>query len=196
MHNHAHYSVTVMCINESNAYRQVATFKRIFSIEEKLNNRLEQLKQWLLKLGYKEGHVDSEIETVKLVKRTFSFQKQGKKVDDSITLILTYHLALKQLYQVLRRTHKQVLKSPRLLSALPSPPRVAFGNPRTIRGKLVRSNLKGFIYKDTGTNFCGHSNCYICKYMKVEISLKVRLPRKNTALIFHLFVTVVAKFIY
>ena len=34
------------------------------------------------------------------------------------------------------------------------------------------------------------------KYLKVEISLKVRLPRKNSALIFHLIVTVVAYFIY
>ena len=34
------------------------------------------------------------------------------------------------------------------------------------------------------------------KYLKVEVSLKVRLPRKNTALIIHLIVTVVAYFIY
>ena len=49
------------------------------SIEEKLNNRLQQLKQWLVKLGYKEDHVDSEIERVKLIKRAVSFQKPDKK---------------------------------------------------------------------------------------------------------------------
>ena len=54
----------------------VVTFKRICSIDEKLNNRLEQLNQWLVKRGYKENHVDSEIERVKLVKRTILFQKQ------------------------------------------------------------------------------------------------------------------------
>ena len=57
------------------AYRQVVRFKRIFSIEEKLNNRPEQFKQSLVKLRYKEDHVDSENERVKLVKRIVSFQK-------------------------------------------------------------------------------------------------------------------------
>ena len=32
-----------------------------------------------------------------------------------------------------------------------------------MRDKLVRSKLKEFIYKDAGTNICGHSNCDICK---------------------------------
>ena len=55
-------------------------------MEGKLNNHLEQLKFWLVKRGYKEDHVDSEIETVKLV-RTVLFQKRDKKVDDSITCL-------------------------------------------------------------------------------------------------------------
>ena len=63
------------------------------------------------------------------------------------------------------RAHKHVLKSPRLHSALPSSPMVAFRNPKTIRDKLVRSKLKLFIDKDAGTNTCGHSNCDICKIL-------------------------------
>ena len=82
------------------AWGQVVKFKRICSIEEKLNNRLEQLKQFLVKCGYKEDHVNSEIERVKLIKKTVSFQKRDKKVDDSITLVLTYP-ALNQFYEVL-----------------------------------------------------------------------------------------------
>ena len=137
-------------------------------------------------------HVDSEIERVKLVYRTVLFQKRDKKVDDSITLAFTYRPALTQLHEILRRAHEHVLKSPRLHSALPSPPRVAFRNLRTIRDKLVRSKLKEFIYKDAGTKVCGHSNVIYVKYLKVEIGLKVRLSRKNTALIFHSIATVVA----
>ena len=38
-------------------------------------NRFEQLKQWLVNRGYKEDHVDREIEQVKLVDRTVLFQK-------------------------------------------------------------------------------------------------------------------------
>ena len=70
------------------------------------------------------------------------FQKRDKKVDDSIKLVLLYHLALNQLYEILRRAQKHLLKSPRLHSALLSPPKAAFRNPETIRDKLVRSKLK------------------------------------------------------
>ena len=81
---------------------------------------------------YREDHVDSEIERIKL-------------------------------YEILQRAYKHILKSPRLHSGLPSPPRVAFPNRKTSRDKLVCSKLKEFIYKDAGTNICGHSNCDICK---------------------------------
>ena len=70
------------------------------------------------------------------------FQKRGKKVDDSITLVLTHHSALNQMDEILQRAHKHVLKSNRLHSALPSPP---FQNAKTIREKLVRSKLKKII---------------------------------------------------
>ena len=57
------------------AHQQIVRFKIICSVEEKLNNHLEQLKQWFVKDRYKEDHVDSETERVKLVKRTVLFQK-------------------------------------------------------------------------------------------------------------------------
>ena len=107
-------------------YEQVVRFVRICSTEEKRNNQLEYLKQWLVKREYREDHVYSETKRIKLVERTVSFQKRGKEVDDSVTLVLTYRPALDQLYEILRRAHKHVLKSPRLYSALSSPPRVAF----------------------------------------------------------------------
>ena len=97
----------------------------MYSIEEKLNNRLKRLIQFLVKREYQEDHVDSEIERVNLVKRIVSFQKRDKKVVDSITLVLTFHPALNQFYEVLLRTHKHVLKSPRLHGALLSQTRIA-----------------------------------------------------------------------
>ena len=100
---------------------------------------------------------------MKLVERIFSFYIWDKKSWWYITLVLTYHPVLNQLYEILQWIHKHVLKLPRLHSALPSPSRVAFRNPKAMRDKLVRSKLKEFIYKDAGTNICGHSNCDICK---------------------------------
>ena len=88
----------------------------------------------------------------KLVDKTVSFQIRDKKVNDSVRLVLTYHPALNQLYKILCRAHRHVLKSVRLYSALASPLRVVFQNPKTIRDKLIRSKLKEFIYKDASTD--------------------------------------------
>ena len=70
---------------QSTVYGQAV---RVCSTEEKLNNRLEQLNQWLVNRGYEEDHVDSEIEGVKMVERTVLFQKRDKKANNSITLVL------------------------------------------------------------------------------------------------------------
>ena len=74
----------------STAYGQVVRYKRICSTEEKLNNHYEQSKQWLVKRGY----VDTE--RIMLIQMRDLFQIQDKKVDDNITLVLTYHPALAQ----------------------------------------------------------------------------------------------------
>ena len=100
------------------------------------------------------------------------------KFDDSITLVLTYHPALNRLHEILQRAHRHVLKSTRLHSAVPSPPRVAFRNPERIKNKLVRSKLKEFIYKMLAPIFVVILTILYVKYLKVEISLKVSLPKK------------------
>ena len=91
------------------AYGQVIRFEENCLTEEKPNH-FEQLKQWLVKCGYKEDHLYSEIERIKLVEKTASFQTRDKKVDDSIRLGLTYHPALSQLQEILQRAHQHVLK--------------------------------------------------------------------------------------
>ena len=132
---------------KSIAYGKAVRIKRTISTKENLNNRLEQLNQWLVNRRCKEDHVDREIERVNLVDRTVLFQRRNKKVDNNITLVLIYHPALNQVYETLRRTLKHVPKSPRLHSALPLSPWVAFRNAKTIKHKLVRSKLKKLFVK-------------------------------------------------
>ena len=142
MHNHAR-----SWGKGSIAYGQIVRFTRICSTEEKLNNHLQQFKQWLVKRGYGENHVDSENKKIKLEERAGSFHVWAKKDDDNITLVLTYHPALNQLYEIQRRAHKRVLKSPRPHSDLPSLQWLASRNPKIIRDKLVLSKLKQFLLK-------------------------------------------------
>ena len=62
----------------STAFAQVVRFERICSTEQKLDNHLEKLNQWLVKRGYRKDHVNSEIERIKLVERTVSFNMRQK----------------------------------------------------------------------------------------------------------------------
>ena len=130
-----------------------------------------------------------------MVERTVSIQNRDKKVNDSIKLILRYHAALNQLYEILRRAYTYLLKPPRLHSALPSQPMVAFRNPKAIKDKLGRLSYNIFI-KMLAPIFVVILTVIYVKYLRVDISSKVRLPRKNILLILHLIVTVAAWFIY
>ena len=80
---------------------------------------------------------------------------------------------------LLRKAHKHVLKSPRLYSGLPSPPRVTYRNPKTIRDKLARSKLIEFIYKDGGTNICVHCNCDIGKFFESGDQFESTVTKKK-----------------
>ena len=75
-------------------------------------------------------------------RKLLRFKHETKKIDDILTLVLTYHQALNQLCEILGRAHKHVLKSPRRHRILP------------------------FIYKWAGANICSYCNCItviICK---------------------------------
>ena len=89
-----------------------------------------------------------------------------------------YHPTLDQWYEILRRAHKHLRKSPIIHSALPSSPRVAFRNPKATKDKLVRSKLKELI-KMLASTFVVILTVIYVKYLRVEISLKVRVARKK-----------------
>ena len=93
--------------------------------------------------------------------RTDLLSKREMEIDNRITPVLTYHPALNKVYEILQKTHRHTLKSQRLTLILPSPPRLAFGNAKTLEDHLVRLKLKT-TYKKPGVTICGRKNCEIC----------------------------------
>ena len=91
--------------------------------------------------GYKSEIIQSEIQKVNLIDRN-NLRKWPKHQQDSITLVLTFHPALCIVFDVFKRVHRHVQKSPMLKAVLPKPPCVAFRNPKTLHDKLVCSKLK------------------------------------------------------
>ena len=91
------------CTSKTKYYRlnNLAFSKPNTSYQQHSKPCIQRGSWCLVNRGYKEDHVDSEIKRLKLVERTVLLRKQDKKIDDSITLILTYYVALNQLYEIL-----------------------------------------------------------------------------------------------
>ena len=74
---------------------------------------------------------------------------------------MTYHPALTKVHEILQKVDRHTLKSQHLTAILPSPPRLAFRNTKTLKDHLVRSKLKT-TYKKPKVTICGRKNCEIC----------------------------------
>ena len=122
--------------------------------------------------GYKSEIIRPEIQKVNLIDRNNLLKKRPKHQEDSITLVLTIYPALNIVFDVLKRAHRHVQKSPVLKAVLPKPPRTAFPNPKTLRDKLICSKLKLTDDSEQGSFSCGRGNCEICNILKPDKEFK------------------------
>ena len=111
-------------------------------------------------------------------------RKHQKEIDNRITLVLTYHLALTKVDGILQKAHRHTLRSQHLTTVLPSLPQFAFRNAKTLKDHLVRlklmRNLELLLVVERTVKFI-HCN--------KEIHLKVRTQVNNIRLTFHLTAT-------
>ena len=126
-----------------------------------LDERLKELKTWFTNRGYDSEKVRPEIERVKTLNRTDLLSRHEKEIDNRTTLVLTFHPALNKVYKILKRAHRNTLKSQFLTVVLPSPPQLAFRNAKTLKDHLVRSKLKT-TYEKPGVTIWGRKSCEIC----------------------------------
>ena len=81
-------------------------------------------------------------EIQEIIDRNSVRKKHPKYKEDSITVVLSFHLELHIVFDVLIRAHEYAQKSPILKAVLPKPPHVSLRKPKPLRGKLLRSKLK------------------------------------------------------
>ena len=142
-HKHLHAtSCDPSIYKQSIPYGQAIRLKRIFSDKDDLETKLSNLEDWLSNRGYKKEDIRPEIQRVHSVDRNDLLTKRKKNTVDTITLILTFHPAIYQVFEILKTAHRHITKSVILNKVLSKPPRVAFRNPKTLQDKLVRSKLK------------------------------------------------------
>ena len=109
-------------------YGQAIRMKRICSNEVDLQRKLLDIESWLTVRGYKSEIIRPAIKKVNFIDRNSLLKKRSKHQEDSITLVLTFHPTLHIVFDVLKRAHQHVRKSPMLKAVLSKPPRVAFRN--------------------------------------------------------------------
>ena len=108
-------------------------------------------------------------------------QNQSKTV---ILILFHFYPALNKVREILKKTQRYTIRSPRLSAVLPSPTRVAFRNPKTLTDHLVRSKLKIRDSNDeeNGIYKCGNINSDICNvsYLGNEFQSAVTEKRYHT----------------
>ena len=77
--------------------------RRICSEDRFFENRVADLKTWLLDREYTEVDIDGHVDRVRGFDRAFLLSLEQKPKDDTrIPLVFTYHPALHRVYEVLR----------------------------------------------------------------------------------------------
>ena len=96
--------------------------KKICSDPEQLKLLLEDLGNWLINRGYKQEIVSQQIYRVDSIDLATLLIKHPKQNHiETLTLILTFYPALKNVHEILRKAHPHTLESPRLQYVLPTP---------------------------------------------------------------------------
>ena len=111
-------------------FGEAVKIKRISSDEEDPQQKLNDLESWLIDRGYTAEVARPEIQKANSINRNVMLEKTPKHEEDSVTLILT-------LFDILKSAHRHIEKSALLKSVQPKPLRVAFGNPKSLRDKLI-----------------------------------------------------------
>lgn len=124
--------------------------------------------------------LSKEINRVNTIERSTLLKKRDKSQEDKLILVLTYHPAVIKVVEIVRKLHKHVVKSLRLNAVLPTPPRIAFRNPKTLKDMLVRSKLKTETsLLQLGTMRCNSSCCEICPQLILGDSFTSTLTGKS-----------------
>ena len=99
-------SYTKYAYKKSIPYGQAIRLKTIFSDEDDLASRLEELRGWLTNHGHKNDVVTKETGKLNLILRKDVREKRLKKTDK--TLVLIFHPALNNVFEILRKVRKYV----------------------------------------------------------------------------------------
>ena len=157
---------------------------RICTDPMRRNQRLSELKSYLLERGYSELMVDNSIEKARKVPREKALRKiQSKQTNKQPVFVLRYDPRLPAV-QAAQAKHWRAMtyNDQYLASVFPQPPMTAFKRQRNLRDILIRSKVPEYQKKYPERNIrgmqkCG-KNCTACPFIKQVKEIKINQKEK------------------
>ena len=146
-------------------YRQALRLRKICYSDYVDETRVNELKSFLLKRGYKRDFIDVKIARVKNVDRLSLLEGKGIRGSEGssrMVLILDYHPALLDVLRILRELQPFTDMSPLLKRVLPEVPMVSFRIPKNLKDNLVMAKIHPLKEKVKGMFCCGKARRKVC----------------------------------
>ena len=129
-------------ITENIPYSLAYRIIRICSTSELRDQRLQELREFLLQRNYSGSLVDNALDRAKLINRNHALQRKDKKKDQlRVVFALEYDPRLPSISSILQRHWRTMVQDPRMKEVFSEPPMVAFRRPTNLREKLVKAKL-------------------------------------------------------
>ena len=148
----------------------VLRLRRICSVDDTFQHRIEELANYLVNRGYKHKFITTENKISRIPKH-IALQDTIKHRNDSVLSVVTYNPALRQIPAVLHKYFPVSQSSNRCLKIFTKPPVTAYRRRKNLRDYLVRSKISASTAKQThiitsnGFHKCNTPNCKTCPYI-------------------------------
>ena len=135
---------------------QALRFKRICDSDEVFERRLDDLRGFLVKRGYKKEFVENKFTRAREVDRLSLFGRGDKNEQrNGVNLDIDYHPALRCLYGIFKEIQSVVNLSAVLGKIIPREPLICYRRPKNLKDHLVRTKLRKMVGVIVGMFNCG-----------------------------------------
>ena len=142
--------------------------RRICSSNNTFQQRLEELKQLLLRRGFPSITIKTQFNKVLKISRAESLKTKPKTKTKKIPFTTTYNPRLQGIQHILRKNLATLHISPRMKAIIPEAPITAWKKCKSLKDLLVKSKLSNNIPATPeilGTHQCEKTRCKMCLHI-------------------------------
>ena len=152
-------------------YGQALRLRRICSREDFFENRISDLKKWLLARDYDQQLVETQVGRAASLDRESLLQRSGRenRGGNRICFVTTFHPALsRKIYDILNRAQVILQSDEEHKKVFSEVPLVSFRRAKTLQDILVRSKLNDTNSATGSCKQCNHPLCEVCNILEVS----------------------------